>query len=64
MAKTRFEPDKDGEYNVSYINDDGFMINETIKFNRKTNKWVGTQEDSFYKEKIRSWTTADNSPIM
>ena len=50
----RFEPTKTGEYLVEYLVE-GKYQKETIRYEKKADKWLGTQTPEFYKKHITSW---------
>lgn len=63
MPKERFEPKKTGEYFVRYTDEDGKQKEDRIQFDSKNNRWEGQYPDKWYKERILSWWTVDDSPI-
>ena len=58
MARTKFLPDKSGQYIVEYKNDLGGLRREKIFFDKTKSKWMGAKDDGFYKTEILSWYDA------
>lgn len=60
----RFEPNKNGVYKITCIDDEGRLYNETVEYERKSNAWIGERPKEWYNNHITAWQTVDGSPIM
>lgn len=52
---TRFEPTKSGEYLVEYLIGGHHYYQEKIRYDKKSEKWIGSKPPEFYKKYITSW---------